>query len=106
LECLTAADFLSVEVCTIRGLVTYYILFFVDIASRSVHIAGITPHPVNSWMTQVARNTGTRTLEESSPAKRGMRLVGTLPIDATYRSRRNDSLEAPALPHYRIPRSK
>jgi putative transposase len=56
LECLTATDFLSIEVCTMRGLVTYYILFFIDLASRSVHIAGITPHPVNSWMTQVARN--------------------------------------------------
>jgi putative transposase len=55
-ECLTATDFLSVEVCTIRGLVTHYILFFIDIASRSVHVAGITPHPDNSWMAQVARN--------------------------------------------------
>ena len=55
-ECLAATDFLSVEVCTIKGLVTHYILFFIDIASRSVHIAGITPHPDNSWMTQIARN--------------------------------------------------
>ena len=55
-ECLTATDFLSVEVCTIKGLVTHYILFFIDIASRSVHVAGITPNPDNSWMTQIARN--------------------------------------------------
>ena len=55
-ECLTATDFLSVEVCTIKGLVTQHILFFIDIASRSVHIAGITPHPDNAWMTQIARN--------------------------------------------------
>jgi hypothetical protein len=55
-ECLTATDFLSVEVFTIKGLVTYYVLFFIDIASRSVHIAGITPHPDNRWMTQIARN--------------------------------------------------
>ena len=55
-ECLTATDFLSVEVYTIKGLVTYYILFFIDIGSRSVHIAGITPHPDNRWMTQIARN--------------------------------------------------
>jgi putative transposase len=55
-ECLTATDFLSVEVYTIKGLVTYYILFFIDIASRSVHIAGITPHPENRWMKQIARN--------------------------------------------------
>jgi len=53
---LTATDFLSVEVYTIKGLVTYYILFFIDIASRSVHIAGITPHPDNRWMKQIARN--------------------------------------------------
>ena len=38
-ECLTATDFLSVEVHTFKGLVTYYILFFSDIASRFVHIA-------------------------------------------------------------------
>jgi transposase InsO family protein len=53
---LTATDFLSVEVFTIKGLITQYILFFIDIASRSVHVAGITPHPDNSWMTQIARN--------------------------------------------------
>jgi putative transposase len=42
-ECLTATDFLSVEVCTIRGLART----LVDIASRSLHIGGITPHPDN-----------------------------------------------------------
>ncbi len=41
---------------TIKGLVTYYILFFIDIASRSVHIAGVTPHPDNRWIRQIARN--------------------------------------------------
>jgi putative transposase len=45
-ECVTAADFLSVEVFTIKGFVTQYVLFFIDIASRSVHVAGITPDPV------------------------------------------------------------
>ncbi len=55
-ECLSATDFLSVEVYTIKGLITYYILFFIDIGTRSVHIAGITPHPDNRWMKQIARN--------------------------------------------------
>jgi putative transposase len=41
---------------TIRGLVTYYVLFFIDITSRAVKIAGITPHPDSRWMTQIARN--------------------------------------------------
>jgi putative transposase len=27
-----------------------------DAPTRSVHVAGITPHPDNSWMTQIARN--------------------------------------------------
>jgi hypothetical protein len=48
-----ATDFLTVEVCTIRGLVTHYVLFFIDIASRAVKIAGITPHPDS----QLARET-------------------------------------------------
>jgi transposase InsO family protein len=55
-ECLVATDFLTVEVCTIRGLVTHYVLFFIDIASRAVRIAGVTPHPDSRWMTQIARN--------------------------------------------------
>jgi hypothetical protein len=55
-ECMAATDFLTVEVCTMRGLVTHYVLFFIDIASRVVKIAGITPHPDNRWMMQIARN--------------------------------------------------
>ncbi len=55
-ECLKATDFLSVEVLTFKGLITHYLLFFIDIASRKVHVAGITPHPDNAWMTQIARN--------------------------------------------------
>ena len=51
-----ATDFLTVEVCTIRGLVTHYVLFFIDIVNRAVKIAGITPHPERRWMTQIACN--------------------------------------------------
>jgi hypothetical protein len=38
------------------GLVTYYVLFFIHLASRKIHIADVTPHPDEQWMTQVARN--------------------------------------------------
>ncbi len=38
------------------GLVTYYVLFFIHLATRRVHIAGITPYPDGHWMSQVARN--------------------------------------------------
>ncbi len=34
----------------------YYILFFIQVGSRKVRIAGIIPHPNWPWMTQMARN--------------------------------------------------
>ena len=34
---------------------TYYILFFIQVGSRGVHIAGLTPNPNALWMTQLAR---------------------------------------------------
>jgi hypothetical protein len=53
---LAGADFFTVEVLTLRGLVTYYVLFFIHLESRKVAIAGITPHPNEAWMKQIARN--------------------------------------------------
>ena len=51
-----ATDFFTTEVWTPRGLVTYYTLFLIDLKTRRVHIAGSTPHPVEAFMAQVARN--------------------------------------------------
>jgi putative transposase len=56
LDVLVATDFFSTEVWTLGGLVTYYVLFFVHLRSRKVHIAGVTPHPNQAWMMQIARN--------------------------------------------------
>jgi transposase InsO family protein len=61
LDVLVATDFFTAEVWTLGGLVTYYILFFIHLGSRQVHIAGITPHPNETWMRQIARNV---TMEE------------------------------------------
>jgi hypothetical protein len=55
-ESIAATDFFTVEVVTLRGLVTHYVLFVLDLASRTVKIAGITPHPHDAWMVRVARN--------------------------------------------------
>jgi transposase InsO family protein len=53
---LAGTDFLSVEVLTHRGLLTFYVLFFIHLASRKVEVAGVTVHPNEQWMQQVARN--------------------------------------------------
>jgi transposase InsO family protein len=58
---LVATDFFTAEVWTLGGLVTYYVLFFIHLGSRKVHIAGVTPHPHEAWMVQVARHV---TMEE------------------------------------------
>src|SRR3989449_2757113 len=43
-------------VWTLGGLVTYDVLFFIHLGSRKIHVAGVTPHPNEAWMVQVARN--------------------------------------------------
>src|ERR1700674_1167514 len=56
LAVLAGTDFFSVEVFTLRGLVIFYVLFLIHMQSRKVHLAGITVHPNERWMQQMARN--------------------------------------------------
>lgn len=56
LAVMAATDFFTAEVLTMKGLVTYYVLFFIELGSRRVHLGGITPHPDEAWMMQVGRN--------------------------------------------------
>ncbi|HZO54275.1 MAG TPA: integrase core domain-containing protein [Bryobacteraceae bacterium] len=53
---LTGVDFFTVEVLTWRGLATYYVLFFLQLETRRVTLAGITRHPTAEWMLQMSRN--------------------------------------------------
>ena len=55
-DSIAATDFFNVEVWTLRGLITYYVLFVIDLSTRRVYIAGITPNPDGAWMNQIARN--------------------------------------------------
>jgi transposase InsO family protein len=49
------ADFFTTEVWTWRGLITYYTVFVIDLASRRVQILGSTPHPDALFMQQIVR---------------------------------------------------
>ena len=53
---IAAAYFFTTEVWTVRGLVTDYTVFVIDLESRRVHLAGSTPHPVMtpSWSRSLA----------------------------------------------------
>jgi hypothetical protein len=53
---LAGIDFFTVEVLSWHGLVTYYVLFFIHLESRRISLAGITRHPDQAWMQQIARN--------------------------------------------------
>jgi putative transposase len=53
---LAGMDFFTAEVLTWRGLTTYYVLFVIHLETRRVTLAGITPHPNEGWMEQIARN--------------------------------------------------
>jgi putative transposase len=68
---LTGTDFFTVEVLTWRGLVTYYVLFFLHLETRRVSLAGITQHPTEEWMAQMGRNA----IDETSGYLRQQRYV-------------------------------
>jgi hypothetical protein len=48
-----ATDFFTVESVRLR---TFYVLFFIELKSRRVHLAGVTDRPNGLWSTQQARN--------------------------------------------------
>jgi transposase InsO family protein len=55
-DVLASVDFTTIGIWTKNGLVTYYLLFFMEIATRRVHFAGLTTNPDEGWLLQVARN--------------------------------------------------
>jgi hypothetical protein len=82
-------------VLTLRGLVTYYVLFFIHLKSRRVAIAGITVHPDEPWMKQMARNV---TMEGAS--------CGTVVISCMIETRNTPSLSGPSLRQLGLNRSR
>jgi putative transposase len=48
-----SCDFFTVETLSLRR---FYVLFFIELASRHVHLAGCTTNRTGAWVTQQARN--------------------------------------------------
>ena len=55
-ELMVAADFFTIEAWTRRGLQRFVVLFFIELSTRKVEIAGIAPSANGLWMNQIGRN--------------------------------------------------
>ena len=53
---LAASDSFTVEVWSLKGLLTFYVLFVIDLSTRRIDICGMTTRPDELWMLQMSRN--------------------------------------------------
>ena len=63
---LLACDFFTVETLFLK---TIYVLFFIELGTRRVHLAGCTPNPTAAWVTQQARHLSWQLQDGDFPAR-------------------------------------
>jgi len=65
-EQLLACDFFTVETLALK---TLHVLFFLEMGTRRVHLAGCTAHPAAAWVTQQARQLAWTLQEAGAPPR-------------------------------------
>ena len=61
-----ACDFFTVNTVLLRRL---YVLFFIELDTRRMHVTGVTAHPAGAWVIQQARNLSYKLAERARPVK-------------------------------------
>jgi transposase InsO family protein len=61
-----AVDFFTVDTVWLQRV---YVLFFLELGSRRVHLAGCTAHPNEAWVTQQARQVTWTLVERQKPVR-------------------------------------
>jgi putative transposase len=90
-----AVDFFTVETVWLQRL---YVLFFIELGSRRVHLAGCTANPNGSWVTQQARQLAWTPAERSPPLRfliRDRDSKSTRDFDTVFRSEGIDIIRTP-----------
>jgi len=91
-----ACDFFTVETVALRRL---YVLFFIELGSRRVHLAGCTTNPTGAWVTQQARQFAWTLSERSTPPRfliRDRDSKFTRDFDAIFASESIEIVKTPA----------
>ncbi len=65
-EQIIACDFFTVETAWLK---TLYVLFFIELGSRRVHLAGCTTNPSAAWVTQQARHLSWKIQDGAVPVR-------------------------------------
>ena len=90
-----AVDFFTVETITLQRL---YVLFFIELKSRRVHLAGCTANPTGPWVTQQARQFAWTLQEQRSSFRlliRDRDSKFTRDFDALFRSEDTRIIKTP-----------